>query len=206
MIKDLFDKMDENGDGTVTLWEFSRDPSLGAHYGGMFEVLDANKDGVITMRELIGELYSAASQEELDTMYEWIRPPSISAKTVKKVMLTPDQEQEMTLLFRDYDEDQSGVLSVNELIAALTANQAFSADEVRDVSAMVLAVYCVRMVGTLLPTSVIELRRCSRVYMAHRKFLLEYAFIFIYAANTLTTHIPYLSRSMSFLLSLQYFT
>lgn len=136
IFRDLFERLDRDGDGAVTMWEFnqelSKDPYAAEHLGGMFDALDHDDDGLVTIKEIICEMYPKATPRELQVMYEWVKPKSTTHAHAKRIQLTPEQEKEMMLVFDDYDNDHSGVLSVKELIAALTANRAFTKEEVKD--------------------------------------------------------------------------
>jgi len=82
----------------------------------LFAALDRNHDGRATFRELLTLMFPRATLPELETMCRWVAPKPRAAAARS---LSAEQEAEVRSIFRMYDRDHSGDLSVSELLAAL---------------------------------------------------------------------------------------
>ena len=72
-IKDLLKRLDKNGNGAVSLNEFSQDPERSFSDAQRFKDLDSNKDGFLSLLEFLrlhrnrAETQNTEEFEELDT-------------------------------------------------------------------------------------------------------------------------------------------
>lgn len=82
-----------------------------------FAAIDKNRDGRATFRELLLLMYPLATPGELSIMLGWVAPKEGVA--AERAPLSAKQEREVTAIFRMYDTDKSGHLSVEELKTAL---------------------------------------------------------------------------------------
>lgn len=95
--------------------EESSGPDICTFGDSLFEVLDANSDGLIHFSELLRLMYPLADEKEMQRMLSW-GTPSLEMPPFK---LSIEQKQEIRAMFRRYDTDRSGTISLIELRKAM---------------------------------------------------------------------------------------
>ena len=127
-----FCEMDKDNSGSISFKEFRggmEESGLYKEALGMFIALDKDLSGEVTFEELLLNLYPHANQTDLARMREWVAGPK--EEKAAKVVLTKQQIDEMDAVFRLYDTDHSGTISVSELSEAMVATGVFSQDDIR---------------------------------------------------------------------------
>ena len=143
-LKKVFDEYDKDGSGAITLSEFTKtlkekkdkkNPKAGekstladrqaaqgislADLGeGVFHEMDADGNGDVSFKELLKLMFKFARPDEIETMLEWVAPEK-EPEPEPKAELSADQIKEIKSIFKIYDKDKSGTLTVGELVTAL---------------------------------------------------------------------------------------
>jgi len=87
--------------------------------GSVFDQMDKDGDGSVTFEELIKLMFKNARKDEIQLMLSWVEPepepepepkPEMSAEAIKSIKS----------IFKLYDKDKSGSLTIKELKIALT--------------------------------------------------------------------------------------
>eukprot|EP00164_Ancoracysta_twista_P003532 GFYU01004714.1.p1 GENE.GFYU01004714.1~~GFYU01004714.1.p1 ORF type:complete len:222 (-),score=52.34 GFYU01004714.1:171-836(-) len=131
--KQIFDEYDNDGSGVINKAEMRQaladNPDYQKFAGSMFDVMDRDGSNEIDFREFISKIYSGASAKEIDRMVEIAcrKPPTPEPEPEKK--LTDEQIAEIKGIFRVYDVDGSGSISVDELKKAFKPT-GYSDDEI----------------------------------------------------------------------------
>ena len=130
-LKHMFDSVDRNGDGRWSLDEFKlrvpQAPVLRRLTDGMFRQFDADRSGSITFDELLVKCFRGISQSQLSKLLQWVREyedqyfMKLSLPQVTRRHPPPSIRtlQEYQALFRLYDTNKDGSLSLEELRAGL---------------------------------------------------------------------------------------
>merc|ERR1711959_167981 len=84
----------------------------------LFRAMDTNTDGQIEFGELIRMLYPFATDAELQTMLGWVSKSAPEAR-LEDFRLNDDQRQQIHAMFRLYDRDGSGAISLSEFRHAM---------------------------------------------------------------------------------------
>ena len=155
-LKKVFDEYDNDGSGSITLSEFTKTlrdkkkssaPKPGqkstladrqaaagislADLGeGVFHEMDADGNGDVSFRELLKLMFKFARPDEIETMLEWVAPEA-EPEPEPKAGLTDEQQKEIKSIFKIYDKDKSGTLTVAELVTALEKT-GLEKDEIKD--------------------------------------------------------------------------
>jgi len=143
-LKKVFDQYDKDGSGKVTLDEFGQAikshqqknaPRPGekstleqrqAQKGlsildlseSVFHEMDTDGDGDVTFAELLKLMFKFARPDELETMMSWVAPEP-EPEPEPKPELSKEAVQQIKSIFKLYDKDKSGRLTVKELKTAL---------------------------------------------------------------------------------------
>ena len=126
-------EMDADNSGSISFKEFRdsmQDSGLYKEALGMFIALDKDLSGEVTFEELLANLYPHANETDLAKMREWAAGPKEEKRA--KVVLTKAQIEEMDAVFKLYDTDHSGTISVSELCAAMVSSGVFSQEDVKN--------------------------------------------------------------------------
>jgi len=155
-LKKVFDEYDNDGSGSITLSEFTKTlrdkkkssaPKPGqkstladrqaaagislADLGeGVFHEMDADGNGDVSFRELLKLMFKFARPDEIETMLEWVAPEA-EPEPEPKAGLTDEQQKEIKSIFKIYDKDKSGTITVAELVTALEKT-GLEKDEIKD--------------------------------------------------------------------------
>lgn len=143
-LKAVFDEYDKDRSGKVTLEEFmanlkkkkeEKAPRPGekstlaqrqANEGisildlaeGTFHEMDKDGDGEVTFRELLKLFYRFATEGEIETMLTWVAEPEPEPEP-EKPALSAEAVKMIKDIFKLYDKDKSGTLTIQELRKAL---------------------------------------------------------------------------------------
>jgi len=139
-LKAIFDGYDTSGDGKVSLGEFTaglkKQRELNAPKPGqkstleqrqatkgisivdlgdqVFNEMDTDGDGEVTFRELCKLMFRHVREAELEAMMDLVKPPE-APPPPPKAELTQDAKEQIKALFKMYDKNKDGKLSVAEL-------------------------------------------------------------------------------------------
>ena len=83
-----------------------------------FRQLDADESGNVTFRELLVMMFPLASDGEMETMLSWVKKEEPEPEPVAQ--LSAEAKEQIRAIFKVYDTDRSGALTIRELTAALT--------------------------------------------------------------------------------------
>ncbi|KAG6608705.1 Ribosomal RNA processing protein 1 B [Phytophthora cinnamomi] len=139
----LFWSMDVDGSGNISLEELQRFKStfeeLGYHnLAAIFQTIDSNGDGEVSLRELLATCFHYASKQQIDGMIQLAKVGSVrsflfgatsgSAKSLSPTRnpfanpggkLLPEHRSELTAIFRVFDHNGDGGVSIQEIMEAL---------------------------------------------------------------------------------------
>ncbi|KAF4031797.1 EF-hand domain pair [Phytophthora infestans] len=138
----LFWSMDADGSGNISMAELQQFKSvfekLGfPNIGAVFQTIDANGDGQVSLRELLATCFHFASKEQIDSMLQLAKVGSVRsfllgvdetdqdgesssspfANAADK--LEPRQRNELMAIFRVFDHNGDGGVSMQEIMEAL---------------------------------------------------------------------------------------
>ena len=85
---------------------------------GIFTEMDVDGDGEVTFAELLKLMFKFARPEEIETMLSWVAPEP-EPEPEPKAELSKQAKDAINSIFKLYDKDKSGSLSLNELKKAL---------------------------------------------------------------------------------------
>lgn len=126
-LKIIFDQLDANESGEVELEELMDNVERlqidREHLAEMFDTLDKNHSGTIGFAEVLRLVFSGATFEHVRAMQEFIEATSKSAAEPAKAVMTEDDRKELSELFRLYDKDSGGTLSLVELFEVLNKRE-----------------------------------------------------------------------------------
>jgi len=143
-LKKVFDDYDKDGSGKVSLEEFASQarkkkddaaPRPGekstlqqrkAQEGvsivdlseSVFHEMDADGSGEVTFEELVKLMYKYATPDEISTMLEWVAKEP-EPEPEPKPGLSAESKKQILGIFKIYDKDKSGTLTIKELKGAL---------------------------------------------------------------------------------------
>ncbi|PRP73165.1 ras and EF-hand domain-containing protein-like [Planoprotostelium fungivorum] len=145
ILREYFIQMDEDGDGTVSRKEFrnayqerkTRDlkvkgasaPAMPLLTDSFFDIVDENQSETISFKELVKAMYPRATKEDLQHIHNWAFPPKTQKE--KTYAITNEGREELASIFKLYDTDDSGEITLDEFRQA-TANLGFSYDDSRN--------------------------------------------------------------------------
>jgi Ca2+-binding EF-hand superfamily protein len=138
-LKAIFDEYDKDGDGSISLSELytsinSWDTSMTGMVSAMFGQMDTDNSGRISFPEMLARLYPQASATQVKRMAEKVG--IVFADTVPppppRLTLTPAQVEEVLEIFKLYDTDSNGTISLAELTEAMKP-MGFKKEEVIEV-------------------------------------------------------------------------
>lgn len=85
---------------------------------GIFTEMDVDGDGEVTFAELLKLMFKFARPEEIETMLSWVAPEP-EPEPEPKAELSKQAKDAINSIFKLYDKDKSGSLSLKELKEAL---------------------------------------------------------------------------------------
>ncbi|KAG3140516.1 hypothetical protein PI126_g15956 [Phytophthora idaei] len=139
----LFWSMDADGSGNISMAELQQFKSvfekLGfPNIGAVFQTIDANGDGQVSLRELLATCFHFASKQQVDAMLQLAKVGSVRAFLLgvdnatdddEKSSLSPfagvadklepKQKSELMAIFRVFDHNGDGGVSMQEIMEAL---------------------------------------------------------------------------------------
>ena len=124
LLKMDFDKLDLSKRGAITLEDLvnnmdsltSDPPSLAA----MNDIIDDDHNGEIDFRELLAMFLQGATSAELDEMLRFATlKPSLTNPAMKRRHMSAEVIREVKHLFSLYDKDNSGTISLQEILAGI---------------------------------------------------------------------------------------
>jgi len=122
-LKLIFDRIDTDESGLIDLEEIMDsaaelkvDPS---EMPTMFTTIDGDHSGCITFREMLALFFPSATSKELKLMEIFVKQASKKIHQVQNAIIIDKERQDYVELFRLYDKDRSGTLSLIELFEAL---------------------------------------------------------------------------------------
>ena len=80
--------------------------------------MDKDGDGEVEFEELLKLMFRYATEKEIATMLEWVAPEP-EPEPEPKAELSKEARDQIASIFKMYDKDKSGSLSINELRKAL---------------------------------------------------------------------------------------
>jgi Ca2+-binding EF-hand superfamily protein len=130
-LRDMFDALNVSGTGAVSLSEFTRSlpASLRSQANSMFRAVCDSR--YMHFDQLLHECYPNMDHTEIAMLTAATRCVRTRQRRTMPVRLTAEQTEEMNAIFDMYDTDHSGLLTVSELTAAMTATGVFSEEECR---------------------------------------------------------------------------
>ncbi|ETK76831.1 hypothetical protein L915_16830 [Phytophthora nicotianae] len=138
----LFWSMDADGSGNISMAELQQFKSvfekLGfPNIGAVFQTIDANGDGQVSLRELLATCFHFASKEHIDSMLQLAKVGSVRAFLLGEDnedddgksssspfagaadKLEPKHRSELMAIFRVFDHNGDGGVSMQEIMEAL---------------------------------------------------------------------------------------
>lgn len=85
---------------------------------GIFTEMDVDGDGEVTFAELLKMMFKFARPDEIEVMLSWVAPEP-EPEPEPKAELSKAAKDAINSIFKLYDKDKSGALSLNELKKAL---------------------------------------------------------------------------------------
>jgi Ca2+-binding EF-hand superfamily protein len=131
----IFQNYDADGSGQISVQELQSAMSQNAdHLSGlsasMFSAVDKDGSGEVCFRELLALYFPYATRAELDFLES--RLPKEKPKEVEtEKHLTEEQREEISAIFRQWDEDGSDGISLEELQEAMST-AGFSEEELEE--------------------------------------------------------------------------
>eukprot|EP01012_Entosiphon_sulcatum_P041241 TRINITY_DN5506_c0_g1_i1.p2 TRINITY_DN5506_c0_g1~~TRINITY_DN5506_c0_g1_i1.p2 ORF type:complete len:401 (+),score=75.41 TRINITY_DN5506_c0_g1_i1:197-1399(+) len=131
MIKEIFDRLDPDGDGTVAFGEFrdnfllhtaSLQPKEKAELQGLFACMDVDKSGRLGFIEFLKSAFPQLTLEEIYhhiDIYSTIEVVEVASDDPVE-LLTPDEIEEIQAVFRSYDTNGDNFLTIQELKTRLS--------------------------------------------------------------------------------------
>jgi len=95
----------------------------------VFHEMDSDGDGDVTFAELLKLMFRHARPDEINTMLSWVAPEP-EPEPEPKPELSAEAQKAIKDIFKLYDKDKSGKLSLNELKKAL-AKTGIDPDEIK---------------------------------------------------------------------------
>lgn len=80
----------------------------------VFNEMDTNGDGEVTFRELCKLMFKNAREAEIDAMMELVKPEE-APEPEPKAELSAQAKEDIKALFKTYDKNKDGKLSISEL-------------------------------------------------------------------------------------------
>lgn len=143
-LKKVFDEYDRDRSGKVSLDEFTKKladrknkamvrpgekssleqrkaqegVSISDLSEGAFREMDKDGDGEVEFEELLRLMFRFATDKEIKTMLEWVAPAP-EPEPEPKAELSKEARDQINSIFKLYDKDKSGALTMNELKKAL---------------------------------------------------------------------------------------
>ena len=143
-LKKVFDQYDRDKSGAITLTEFSTELGRKKEASGpragekssreqraakegisifdlaesTFHEMDVDGNGEVSFREMLKLMFKNARADELDLMMSWVAPEP-EPEPEPKQELSDDAKAMINSIFKLYDKDKSGSLTVSELKKAL---------------------------------------------------------------------------------------
>ncbi|KAK9863554.1 hypothetical protein WJX84_006762 [Apatococcus fuscideae] len=117
-LRSIFQQMDQDNDGRVSLAEFKlhvRDSTLEKMAQGVWRRLDHSGCGLMSFRSLLKVMYPAAKRSDIRAMLVMAR--GYEHRHVFPMRLTVDQ---MKQVFAAHDDDHSGTIEIKEFVALLS--------------------------------------------------------------------------------------
>ncbi|GMF52316.1 unnamed protein product [Phytophthora fragariaefolia] len=130
----LFWSMDADGSGNISLEELQRFKPMFEKLGyqnlsAIFQTIDCNGDGQVTLRELLTTCFHYANKQQIDSMLQLAKvgsvrsflclSPSTHSRTPSAGNLPPEHRQELMSIFRVFDHNGDGGVSMQEIMEAL---------------------------------------------------------------------------------------
>mmetsp|Transcript_5740 Transcript_5740/g.12691 ORF Transcript_5740/g.12691 Transcript_5740/m.12691 type:complete len:321 (+) Transcript_5740:149-1111(+) len=117
---DLFQEIDMDADGHITLAEFKkyisrRKPDIANMSTSIFYALDKMRTGTVNFKQLIEKMFPEASREDVKLLMRMARPKDYLPKA------RPDEQllEEIHNIFKVYDDDHTGTLDEEEFTHAM---------------------------------------------------------------------------------------
>lgn len=85
---------------------------------GVFHEMDTDGDGDVTFAELLKLMFKFATPAEIDVMLSWVAPEP-EPEPEPKAELSKEAQSAIAGIFKLYDKDKSGTLTIGELKKAL---------------------------------------------------------------------------------------
>eukprot|EP00274_Cyanoptyche_gloeocystis_P000537 CAMPEP_0196667282 /NCGR_PEP_ID=MMETSP1086-20130531/64993_1 /TAXON_ID=77921 /ORGANISM="Cyanoptyche gloeocystis , Strain SAG4.97" /LENGTH=176 /DNA_ID=CAMNT_0042004595 /DNA_START=268 /DNA_END=798 /DNA_ORIENTATION=- len=85
----------------------------------MNEAVDRDKSGSFNFVELLHALYPYANERDMNCMISWTQP-KLAPPPAPQPELSDSQKEEITSIFKSYDKDQDGLITVEEFYDGLS--------------------------------------------------------------------------------------
>jgi WD40 repeat protein/Ca2+-binding EF-hand superfamily protein len=142
----LFNSYDEDGSGTIETAEFMNSDNMQHSHlfenaSSMFASIDKDGSGSISFMEMCESVFPNLPDAVYQDMLDYVTVDEESQRKQRKITLKPSQIDEIKQIFKLYDADSSGEITIDELYGALAASHGtdtsefenyFSMEELRD--------------------------------------------------------------------------
>eukprot|EP00274_Cyanoptyche_gloeocystis_P001934 CAMPEP_0196651736 /NCGR_PEP_ID=MMETSP1086-20130531/828_1 /TAXON_ID=77921 /ORGANISM="Cyanoptyche gloeocystis , Strain SAG4.97" /LENGTH=146 /DNA_ID=CAMNT_0041981903 /DNA_START=245 /DNA_END=685 /DNA_ORIENTATION=+ len=104
----------------MELWQYlGKRGSNFAEAAEMIEAVDRDKSGSFSFVELLHALYPYANERDMNCMISWTKP-KLAPPPPPEPQLSDTQKEEITGIFKSYDKDQDGLVTVEEFYDGLS--------------------------------------------------------------------------------------
>ena len=133
-VRALFNSYDEDGSGEIDASEFisaanMQNSHLFENAGSMFASIDKDGSGTVNFVEMCEVLFPNLEKHVYDEMLEYVTSDEKKNRKHREVQLKDHQIEEIKQIFRLYDVDASGGITVEELYLALASSHGSGVEE-----------------------------------------------------------------------------